>query len=281
MGGRTATAGWRLRERAELTGGRAAWDRLGDGPPVVLVHGTPSWSYVWRNVAPALAGRFSVYLVDLLGYGDSGRHEGQDMSVAAQGLALAELLELWALERPALVGHDIGAAAVLRAHLVHGRHAGRLVLLDAAVLLPWNTPATTHMKEHLAAYRTMPAHVYEAVVAAHLGTAVSRPLAPEALAAYLRPWRGADGQAAYFRKIDQWRDGDMAEVLDRLGEIAVPTLVVWGTADAWLPLEAGDRLAAAIPGAHRVDIPGAGHFAMEDEPVAVADALLRFLAGPD
>lgn len=280
MSGRTATARWSLRERADLTGGRAAWDRLGDGPPVVLVHGTPSWSYVWRNVAPALAGRFSVYLVDLLGYGDSERRDCQDMSVAAQGRGLAELLELWRVERPALVGHDVGAAAVLRAHLVHGRAAGSLALVDAAVLLPWNTPATLHMKEHLAAYRTMPAHVYERVVAEHLATAVSRPLAPDALAAYLRPWQGAEGQAAYFRKIEQWRDEDMAEVVGRLGEIAVPTLVLWGEEDAWLPLDVADRLAAAIPGADRVDIPGAGHFSMEDEPAAVADALLRFLAEP-
>jgi pimeloyl-ACP methyl ester carboxylesterase len=277
VGGRTATDEWRLRERADLSGGRVAWDRLGEGPPVVLVHGTPTWSYVWRGVARRLGERFSVYLLDLLGYGDSGRRDGQDMSVAAQGRALAELLELWGLEAPALVGHDVGASVLLRAHLLEGRPASRIALVDAAVLLPWNTPTTVHMKEHLDAYRTMPPHLYERVVAGHLATAVRRPLPDAVLAAYLRPWLGPAGQAAYFRKIEQWRDQDMAALEPLLGAVSVPALVLWGAEDAWLSPAVGARLAAAIPEARFVLVSGAGHFAMEDEPAAVADELLAFL----
>ena len=278
MGGRTATRDWGLRERADLSGGRVAWDRLGRGTPVVLVHGTPSWSYVWREVAGRLRERFTVHLLDLLGYGDSERRDGQDMSVAAQGKALAELLDLWGLEAPVLVGHDVGASVVLRAHLLEGRPASRIALLDAAVLLPWNTPATIHMRKHLDAYRTMPAHLYERVVAGHLATAVHRPLPDDVLAAYVRPWRGEEGQAAYFRKIEQWRDEDMAALAPLLETIGVPTLVLWGAEDRWLAPEVGRRLARAIPGAETVLVPGAGHFAMEDEPAAFADALLAFLA---
>ena len=255
-----------------------AWERFGEGPPVVLVHGTPSWSYVWRRVVPSLADRFSVYLLDLIGYGDSEQREGQDMSVAAQSRALGELLDLWALERPALVGHDIGGSVVLRAHVVEDRRASRLALVDAAVLLPWNTPATAHMKEHLEAYRTMPAHIYERVVSAHLATAVHRPLDPATLDAYLRPWRGRQGQAAYFRKIAQWRDEHMDVLTPLLGTVDVPVLVLWGAEDAWLSRQTGERLAAAIPGARLELVDGAGHFAMEDEPAAVAEKLAVFLS---
>jgi pimeloyl-ACP methyl ester carboxylesterase len=278
VNGRTANEDWHLRERADLSGGIMAWDRFGEGPPVVLVHGTPSWSYVWRRVVPSLAERSSVYLLDLIGYGDSERREGQDMSVAAQSQALAELLDLWSLERPALVGHDIGGALVLRAHLVEGHPASRLALVDAAVLLPWNTPATVHMKEHLEAYRTMPAHIYERVVSAHLATAVYRALEPETLESYLRPWRGREGQAAYFRKIAQWRDEDMDALTPLLGTVDVPVLILWGAEDAWLPRETAERLAAAIPGARLELVAGAGHFAMEDEPAAVAEKLASFLS---
>jgi pimeloyl-ACP methyl ester carboxylesterase len=279
VNGRTANEEWHLRERADLSGGVIAWDRFGDGPPVVLVHGTPSWSYVWRRVVGPLAERFSVYLLDLIGYGDSEQRDGQDMSVAAQSRALAELLDLWALGRPALVGHDIGGSVVLRTHLVEGHPAGRIALLDAAVLLPWNTSATVHMKEHLDVYRTMPAHIYEQVVSAHLATAVHRPLEPETMDGYLRPWRGGEGQAAYFRKIAQWRDEDMAVLEPLLATIDVAVLVLWGAEDAWLSPETGERLAAAIPGAQLDLVPGAGHFAMEDDPAAVAERLAAFLSG--
>jgi pimeloyl-ACP methyl ester carboxylesterase len=279
VNGRTANGDWHLRERAHLDGGFVAWDRFGDGPPVVLVHGTPSWSYVWRRVVTPLAERFSVYLLDLIGYGDSEQRDGQDTSVAAQSRALAALLDVWELERPALVGHDIGGSIVLRTHLVEGRPAGRLALVDAAVLLPWNTPATVHMKEHLEAYRTMPAHIYERVVSAHLATAVHRPLEPETVDGYLEPWRGSEGQAAYFRKIAQWRDEDMAVLTPLLSTIDVPLLVLWGAEDAWLSPETGERLAGEIPGARLELVAGAGHFAMEDEPATVAERLAAFLSG--
>jgi pimeloyl-ACP methyl ester carboxylesterase len=273
--------GWRLRESASLAGGRVAWDRLGEGAPIVLVHGTPSWSYLWRTVAPALAQRFSVYLVDLLGYGDSERREGQDVSITAQGRLLAELLERWGLEAPGLVGHDIGGATVLRAHLVEGRAADRIALVDAVALNPWNTPTTVHIRAHLDAYCTMPMHIYEKVVKAHLRTAVYRPLGDEALAAYLAPWQGEHGQAAYFRKIAQWTDDDVGALEPLLPTLRVPVRILWGEEDRWLDSSVADRLRALIPGAELRLIPDAGHFSPEDGPAAVARELLEFFAAPE
>ena len=75
---------WRLEQRAATDFGEIAWDVLGDGPPVVLVHGTPSRSVLWRDVAPLLAERSTVYVFDLLGYGQSERREQQDVSIRIQ-----------------------------------------------------------------------------------------------------------------------------------------------------------------------------------------------------
>jgi pimeloyl-ACP methyl ester carboxylesterase len=272
---------WGLRERASLAGGEVAWDRLGEGFPIVLVHGTPGWSYLWRKVAPALAERFSVYVLDLLGYGDSERREDQDISITSQGRVLAHLLERWSLEAPGLVGHDIGAATVLRAHLVEGRAARRIALVDAVALNPWNTSTTMHIRAHLDAYRTMPMHIYEEVVKAHLRTAVHRPLNDEALAAYLAPWQGEDGQAAYFRKIAQWTDEDVGALEPLLPTVRVPVRILWGEDDRWLDRSVAERLQALIPGAELRLIPDAGHFAPEDAPAAVARELLEFFAGSE
>jgi pimeloyl-ACP methyl ester carboxylesterase len=269
---------WRLRERASLAGGEVAWDRLGEGAPILLVHGTPGWSYLWRKVAPVLAERFSVYLVDLLGYGDSERREDQDISITAQGWVLAELLERWGLEAPGLVGHDIGAATVLRAHLVEGRAAGRIALVDAVALNPWNTATTLHIRAHLDAYRTMPMHIYEEIVKAHLRTAVHRPLDDETLAAYLAPWQGEHGQAAYFRKIAQWTDEDVGALEPLLASVRVPVRILWGEDDRWLDRSVADRLRALIPDAELRLIPDAGHFSPEDAPAAVARDLVEFFA---
>ncbi len=93
--GRGLEGRWRLGRRMETSGGEVAYEVFGEGPAVVLVHGTPSRSYMWRDVVPALTDRFSVYVYDLLGFGESERGEGVDVSIAAQGRALAELVEVW------------------------------------------------------------------------------------------------------------------------------------------------------------------------------------------
>ncbi|MEA2228618.1 MAG: hypothetical protein QOF04_2248 [Solirubrobacteraceae bacterium] len=268
----------RLTRRASVSGGEVAWDVAGSGPPVVLVHGTPSWSFLWRGVAERLTDRFTVHRWDLLGYGDSEQRSGQDISIAAQGRYLAELLDQWGLDAPAVVGHDIGGAIVLRAHLCEGRAYGALTLVDAVVFNPWNTLTTMHIRRHLDAYETMPAHIYEEVVRAHLRTAHARAPAREVLDAYLRPWTGGEGQRAYLRKLAQIDEAQTAVLEPRLGTLSMPAQVIWGAEDGWLEPALGRRLAAAIPGARLDMIPGAGHFAPEDDPGAVAGALADFLA---
>jgi pimeloyl-ACP methyl ester carboxylesterase len=272
----TTGVGWRLRERASLSGGVVAHDHWGSGPPVVLVHGTPSWSYLWRNVIPILAKDFTVYAYDLLGYGDSEKRDDQDVSIANQARLLVELLDRWQLVSPGIVGHDIGGAIVLRAHLVEHHPFDRIALADAVVFNPWLTPTTMHIRSHLAAYQTMPAHIYAEVVSAHLRTAVFRGLTAETLAAYLQPWRGPAGQAAYFRKIAQVNEADTAVLEPLLRSVTVPALVLWGREDAWLSTRLADRLRQSIPGSRLRVIPEAGHFAMEDAPDAVAAELSRF-----
>jgi pimeloyl-ACP methyl ester carboxylesterase len=269
---------WRLRERARLSGGVVAHDRLGHGPPIVLVHGTPTWSFLWRRVAPILAADFTVHMFDLLGYGDSESREGLDVSIGAQARMLVELLDLWGLDNPSIAGHDIGGAILLRAHLVDRRAFERIALVDSVVFNPWLTPTTMHIRAYLETYQTMPVHIYEQVVRAHLRTAVHHALDEETLAGYMAPWSGTAGQAAYFRKIAQFEEADTAVLEPALARIKVPTLIVWGEEDAWIAPAVAERLHRAI-GASRVSlISDAGHFCPEDAPEAVARELGGFFA---
>jgi pimeloyl-ACP methyl ester carboxylesterase len=270
---------WHLRERVRLSGGVVAHDRLGRGAPLVLVHGTPSWSFLWRRVAPLLATDFEVYMFDLLGYGDSEKGDGLDVSIAAQGRLLTELLDLWGLDRPLIGGHDIGGAIMLRAHLIEGRAFDRIALVDSVVFNPWLTPTTMHIRAHLDTYRTMPVHIYEQVVRAHLRTAVNRNLDEETLAGYMKPWSGTAGQAAYFHKIAQFEEVDTEDLGSLLEKITVPALIVWGEADGWIAPSVAERLHWAIPGSQVRLIPAAGHFCPEDDPGAVAQAIGGFFGG--
>jgi pimeloyl-ACP methyl ester carboxylesterase len=264
---------WVLRERLATDAGTIAWDRLGKGPPVVLVHGTPWSSWTWRGVAARLAERFTVYVFDLLGFGASDKRPGQDVSLAAHGARLAALLEYWQLDRPALIAHDIGGATALRAHLLHHRRVAGLVLIDVVAISPWGSPFYRLVRDHHPVFEQLPAAIHEGVLRAYVGTAQPRPLDREVEDSLIAPWLGPAGQSAFYRQIADATQSHTDEIEPLLGKVTAPTLVIWGEADPWLPAAVGAELAERIPGARLELLRTAGHLVQEDQP----DELMRLL----
>lgn len=271
-------ADWQLEQLYETKGGFIAFDVFGSGPPAVLVHGTPSWSYLWRNVAADLARTHTAYVYDLLGYGTSEKREDQDVSIAAQTDVLGELLDFWELRDPCVAGHDFGGAIALRLLLLGGRSFRRLALCDAVAIAPWITPFSRHVQAHLEAFQTVPEHIHHQMIATHIRTAIASEMSDAALEPYLRPWLGPTGQSAYYRQVAQFDESYTRVIEPRYGEIATPTLVLWGALDGWLDPDFGRQLAAAIPGAKLSLIAGSGHFLPEDRPEQVARELGAFFA---
>jgi pimeloyl-ACP methyl ester carboxylesterase/formiminotetrahydrofolate cyclodeaminase len=251
---------------------------LGGGPPVVLVHGTPSRSYIWRNVARSLAERHAVYVFDLPGFGESERREGMDASIPAQSRVLAALIDLWGLEAPAVAGHDIGGAIVLRSHLLDGVPFSRIALVDAVVLRPWITPTTRHKQDYPDAYRTMPNHIFEQTVISHLRTATARPMDGATFDAVFGQWRGEDGQAHYMRNLAQFDEAYTAEFEPLLESMRTPVRIVWSEHDSWLDPAFALRLHELLPDSDLKMIPDAGHFVMEDVAEEVARELGSFFS---
>jgi pimeloyl-ACP methyl ester carboxylesterase len=105
------------------------------GAPVVLIHGFGTCSFLWRNVAPALAvTQHTAYAVDLLGYGESDRPFDADFGLAAQADYLERALTALRVARAAVVGVDIGAAIALRLAALRPERVARLVLINPVPL---------------------------------------------------------------------------------------------------------------------------------------------------
>jgi pimeloyl-ACP methyl ester carboxylesterase len=270
---------WRLGRRHETEHGAVAWDVWGSGPPLVLVHGTPWSSLTWRHVAPALSASWTVFAYDLPGYGASEQREGQDVSLAAQGRVLCELLDAWDVREPAIVAHDIGGAIALRAALIHKRAFAAIALLDPVALAPWGSPFYRLVREHADVFAALPPHIHAAVADAYIRSALAVPVAPDVVDALVDPWRSPAGQAALYRQIAQGDERHTEEFRERLSTLDRPTLILWGEADPWIPVERGHELAQLVPGAELHTIAGAGHLVQEDAPGAVLQHLLPFLAG--
>ena len=257
---------------------------MGAGPPLVLVHGTPTSTHIWRKVAPWLARDFTVYVYDLPGYGQSEKSDGQDVSMGAQGRVLADLLQQWDLDAPRIAAHDIGGGIALRAHLLHGARIGRLALLDTLAMRPrggglWGTTWSRHCRAHgTEAFEALPEYLHAGLLKPYLRTALHRPVTDEELEPLLAPWRGPVGQKAFYRQIRQLDECYTDDIEGRLHEVSVPVHIIWGEEDTWLDFDFAERLRRAIPGATLRYLAGAGHFSMEDAPAAVTLELRRFMS---
>lgn len=266
----------RLTRAFEFEGQTVAYDMVGEGDPIVLVHGTPFSSFVWRSIARALARRHRVFLYDLLGYGQSEKRAGQDVSLAVQNKVFAALLNHWALDRPNIISHDFGGATVLRAHLIDRCDYRKLLLIDPVALRPWGSPFVQHVRRFEDAFAGVPDYIQRAILEAYLQGAASKPLRDEALESYIDPWMGAVGRPAFYRQIAQMDQRYTDEIQDSYRNLRCPCLLLWGVDDQWIPIDKGRELARLIPGCELIEVPDCGHLMQEDAPEAIVAAALRF-----
>lgn len=267
---------WKLTRTFEFHGQSVAYDVLGDGPPIVLLHGTPFSSYVWRAIARELVRSYSVFIYDLLGYGQSEKRARQDVSLAAQSRLFAALLDHWNLSLPKVIAHDFGGATALRAHFVEACDYEKLLLIDPVAIRPWGSPFVQHVRKYEKAFAGVPGYIQRAILTAYIRGAAYKPLCDEALQAYLEPWLGEVGQPAFYRQIAQMDQRYTDEVQESYGEVRCPAMVLWGTEDRWIPVKKGRELAQLLPGSQLIEIPHCGHLMQEDAPEAIVASALRF-----
>ena len=253
-----------------------AWDRIGEGPPLVLLHGTPWSSALWGPMATALSARFTVYLWDMPGYGASSKEPSHRVDLGVQGELFAALLEQWEVDRPHVVAHDYGGAVSLRARLLHGRRYASLCLVDVVALSPWGSPFFTLVRDHAEVFTQLPPAVHRGAVEAYIRGASHRGLAEEELAMLVAPWTRDAGQQAFYRQIAQADERFTDEIEPQYGSIDEPTHIIWGREDTWIPPERAVRLQQLIPGSSLAFIEAAGHLIQLDAPAALAAELTRW-----
>jgi pimeloyl-ACP methyl ester carboxylesterase len=266
-------------DRSEQWRGRVvAWASYGQGPALVLCHGTPWSSRLWADYARALSAEFTVYLWDMPGYGASSKDPAHPVDLGVQGELFSELLAHWRLDRPHVVAHDYGGAVALRAHLLHGADYASLALVDVVALRPWGSEFFRLVKANADTFAAQPAAVHRGALEAYIRGASHRGLSAEQLAGLTEPWLTAEGQTAFYRQIAQADERFTDEFHDLLGTMSVPTHIIWGAADTWIPVDRAHRLASLIPGGTVQLIEDAGHLIQYDAPVELATALHRWLA---
>ena len=124
-----------------LVGGhRLAYLDEGSGPPVLLIHGIPTSSLLWRKVIPVLAPTHRVIAPDMLNYGKSDKPVDADVSVAAQSRLLVKVLDALGIGRADVVAHDIGGGVAQLIAVNQPQRIKKLVLSNAVCFDSWPIP---------------------------------------------------------------------------------------------------------------------------------------------
>jgi pimeloyl-ACP methyl ester carboxylesterase len=268
-----------------VNGTRIAHGVHGAGDPVVLIHGTPTSSLIWRNVAPSLVSAgFRVHAYDLLGFGLSERpwDPSIDTSVTGQVPILEGLLAHWGLDDAHIVCHDIGGGIAQRLSIFSQSRVRSLTMIDVVSFDSWPSKRThQQMQAGLEALIRAPAAEHRAHFREWLLSTVQNEARLEAtsLDSFVEFISNPIGQASLFQhQVRYYSPRHTNGLAPRMAELAnVPVQLIWGADDAWQVVAWAHRLSEAIPGSELHVLEDCGHFAMEDQPEKIALLLLDFL----
>jgi pimeloyl-ACP methyl ester carboxylesterase len=276
---------WREHQRwAKVDGRQVNVIELGSGPPIVFIHGlSGSWQN-WLEQLPVFAREHRVITFDLPGFGAS-EMPAQKITISGYGRFVAALLDELEVGSAAIVGNSMGGFIGMELAIRFPERVERLVLVSAAGLsieYLRNERALAvlgTLENRLAAYSGWLASRSDALarrpgarrlifgIVAHRPDRLPGPLVAEQV-------RGS-GKPGFLPALDALTD---YPIRDRLGEIACPTLIVWGSEDRLVPARDADEFARLIPNSRKVVWPETGHVAMLERPAAFNALIEAFLA---
>ncbi|HEV3375215.1 MAG TPA: alpha/beta hydrolase [Candidatus Acidoferrum sp.] len=247
------------------------WD-VGSGPVVVLVHGLGSRKEDWLPVVAPLSQKYRLLVPDQIGFGHSDKPL-MDYRIQTYVDFLDEFLRDLKVEKASLVGESLGGwiSALYAAEITGGAHVvavEKLVLVDAAGLNQEKPVPPVLNPSTLAGMRGLMEAVF-----------------------YDTSWLTEDALRKIFADKLSLHDGYTVRTIlanpalaserldNRLAEIHVPTLVVWGKQDNLLPIASGERYAAGIPGARMISFDKCGHVPPIEKAEEFVSAVTAFLSG--
>jgi pimeloyl-ACP methyl ester carboxylesterase len=252
--------------------------------PALLIHGFGGSLEMWRDIQPYLESRMLLHMVDLKGFGLSSKPDDRRYSIEDQARIVAAFIESLDLKSLCLVGHSYGGAVALATYfkLAETRSNGRLKSLvliasPAAVQrLPFFVwPLRTPVLNLLA--RAAPARSRARFVLSQICYDPAM-ATKERVSRYARFHDLPGSHNAMIAAAEQILPEHPNAVVDRLGDIRVPTLIIWGDHDNVVYRWQADLLHRGIPGSKLVIIPRCGHIPHEEHPAETARQILDFVA---
>jgi pimeloyl-ACP methyl ester carboxylesterase len=269
-------------KQVSVDGINISYTEQGEGNPIVLVHGIPTSSFLWRDMIEDLSAHGRVIALDLPGFGFSDPPNNEDYSLSNYARILESFLEALSIERATLICHDYGGPITLTYALKHPEKYDRLIILDT-FLHTDIPPFPLSMKiARIRPFGEIFMRFWGQDIARsglEMGVMDKSRISDEIVQRYYMP----DGNPAKMNKtmlgtlrVDYTEDLEIIE--KHLKTIEKPTLIIWGEKDKFLPLSLGEKIHKDIPGSKMEILSDCGHFIQEDQPEKATEIIIEFLS---
>jgi magnesium chelatase accessory protein len=253
---------------------------LGDGPALLLLHGTGAATHSWAALAPLLARRFTVIAPDLPGHGFTSMPQPSRMSLPGMAQALAQLLAALRLAPALAVGHSAGAAILARMAIDRAIDSKGIVCLNGA-LLPLHglaglvfSPAAKLLSFNPLVPRLFAWRAADETAVRRLIASTGSTLDARSVALYGRLLRSPQHVAGALAMMANW---DLEPLRRDLPRLKAPLLLLVAGNDRTVPPAEAQRVRALLPAAEQVELPALGHLAHEEDAAAVWRVARRWL----
>ena len=265
----------------QVEGLRVAYREAGQGPAVLLVHGWPTSSFLWRNVMGHIARANRVVAIDLPGFGESDKPVGIRYNFAFFDRVLDECLAKLGIEQLGLAVHDLGGPVGLHWAVDRPQRVTKLALLNTLVYPEFSEAVKEFVRAcaspELRDQTTSPAGL-ESIIRDGFGDPSA--LSADVLAAMLAPFRTAEARRALADAGIGIERRGFVHIARQLPTLRIPVRIVYGERDRLLPdvAETMARVKADLPQAEVTTLPACGHFIQEEAPDQVGALLAHFFA---
>lgn len=271
---------------AEVDGVRLHYVDEGSGPPVLMVHGQPTWSYLYRKMIPPLVeAGYRCVAPDLMGFGLSDKPTDESAYTLQRHVALVTgLVEQLSLEGITTVGQDWGGPISLRYAIDHQENIRSLVILNTLVKPIADLPLLFALLFRSGGFSSFLIRRLDLFRQFAFRRSFGRPVSSAVMAEYTRhhPTPATRGGIAAFPKMipDNLNhpNGEYIQAIERtLTTWDVPVLVMFSDKDIAFTVEEGQRIASMVPNGRFQVVRDAGHYLQEDAGEEIAERMVTFL----
>jgi pimeloyl-ACP methyl ester carboxylesterase len=265
-------------QKIRVEGHELAFHRQGQGSPVLLVHGITTYSFIWRDILPALARDHEVVAIDLLGCGASDKPLDMSYGIAHHVELLEAFTQALGFGPFSLVGHDIGGGIVQRFAVKHPERLTHAAVVNGVGYDFWPVQPIIAMRTPIIrqmAMATLDLGAFKVII--KRGLFHKERVTAELMAYFSKPMETSLGRKAFLHFAESLDNRDLMDISDDLQRTQIPFLIVRGTDDVYLSSEIAQRLHRDIPGSQLVEVSEAGHFIQEDQPARLIEVLRAFL----